>query len=188
MVWYPEVPELADWLDLYQRVARGNGGEPDAGRRMHAWAREAGLSQLIVSSSTWTFATPEQRAWWGGLWADRTVRSSYAERAIGGGYATAEDLRKIADGWRAWAAHQDAWFAVVNGEMLCHIESSLEAARQEPAYAAAYGQIRGRLPPQSRRPRGLLGRGRPAIDWYADRRPSWTTATRRSTAGSPTAR
>lgn len=33
MVWYPEVPALSDWLDLYYRVARHNGGEPDAGRR-----------------------------------------------------------------------------------------------------------------------------------------------------------
>jgi SAM-dependent methyltransferase len=121
MVWYPEVPELDDWLDLYHRVARGNGGEPDAGRRLHAWAREAGLTQLTVSSSTWTFAAPRQRAWWGGLWADRTVASSYADRAITGGYATAEDLRRIAGGWHAWAAHQDGWFAVVNGEVLCRL-------------------------------------------------------------------
>lgn len=119
MVWYPEVPELDDWLDLYHRVARGNGGEPDAGRRLHVWAREAGLTQLTVSSSTWTFAAPRQRAWWGGLWADRTVSSSYADTAITGGYATAEDLRRIAGGWHAWAAHQDGWFAVVNGEVLC---------------------------------------------------------------------
>ena len=32
--WFPQLPELDEWLDLYQRVARGNGGEPDAGRRL----------------------------------------------------------------------------------------------------------------------------------------------------------
>jgi SAM-dependent methyltransferase len=119
MIWYPEVPALDDWLALYKRVARGNGGEPQAGRRLHAWAREAGLEDVTASSSTWTYATPEERAWWGGLWADRTVRSAYAASAVGGGYATADDLRRIADGWRAWAGHQDGWFAVVHGEILC---------------------------------------------------------------------
>ncbi len=119
MVWYPDIPALADWLALYHKVARGNGGEPDAGRRLHAWARQAGLTDLTISSSTWTYATPGEREWWGGLWADRTVKSSYAAKAVSGGYATAGGLEKIADGWRAWAAHQDGWFAVVNGEILC---------------------------------------------------------------------
>jgi SAM-dependent methyltransferase len=121
MIWYPEVPALDDWLALYKRVARGNGGEPEAGRRLHVWAREAGLEEVTASSSTWTYATPEERAWWGGLWADRTVQSAYAASAVGGGCATADDLRTIADGWRVWAGHQDGWFAVVHGEILCRV-------------------------------------------------------------------
>lgn len=121
MVWYPDLPVLDDWLALYHRVARGNGGEPDAGRRLHVWAREAGLANITCSSSNWTYATPREREWWGGLWADRTAKSSYAARAVDGGYATASDLEKIAEGWRTWAAHQDGWFAVVNGEILCRV-------------------------------------------------------------------
>ena len=121
MVWYPDVPALDDWLALYRRVARANGGEPDAGRRLHAWASAAGLAERTVSSSTWTYVTEEERAWWGSLWADRTVNSSYAASAIDGGHATADDLRIIADGWRDWAAHQDAWFCVVHGQVLCRV-------------------------------------------------------------------
>jgi len=121
MVWYPDVPALDDWLALYRRVARANGGEPDAGRRLHAWASAAGLAERTVSSSTWTYVTEEERAWWGSLWADRTVNSSYAASAIDGGHATADDLRIIADGWRDWAAHQDGWFCVVHGQVLCRV-------------------------------------------------------------------
>jgi SAM-dependent methyltransferase len=121
MAWYPDTPVLDEWRALYEQVARGNGGEPDAGRRLHVWAREAGLTDVAVSSSTWTYATERERAWWGGLWADRTVMSSYAASATGGGYATEAGLRRIAEGWRAWAAHQDGWFCVVNGEILCRL-------------------------------------------------------------------
>jgi len=35
--WWPLVPELEDWLDLYRRVARSNEAEPDAGRRIKGW-------------------------------------------------------------------------------------------------------------------------------------------------------
>jgi SAM-dependent methyltransferase len=118
MTWYPELPILDEWQALYQRVARGNGGEPDAGRRLHVWAREAGLADVVKSSSTWTYASEAERAWWGGLWADRTLKSAMATSATGGGHASAEDLQRIADGWRAWAADEDGWFLVPHGEIL----------------------------------------------------------------------
>ena len=121
MTWYPELPILDEWRPLYKRVARGNGGEPDGGRRLHVWAREAGLTDITNSSSNWTYATEAERAWWGGLWADRTVKSTFAAIATGGGHATAEDLERIADGWRAWAADEDGWFLVPHGEILCRV-------------------------------------------------------------------
>ena len=119
--WYPELPVLDEWLARYTAVARGNGGEPNGGRHLHAWARKAGFTDVTCSSSNWTYATEADRSWWGGLWADRTVRSSYADAAIAGGYATAADLERIAEGWRAWAADEDGWFLVPNGEILCRV-------------------------------------------------------------------
>jgi SAM-dependent methyltransferase len=121
MTWYPELPILDEWRPLYQRVARGNGGEPHGGRRLHVWAREAGLTDITSSSSNWTYATEAERAWWGGLWADRTVKSTFAATATAGGHATPADLERIADGWRAWAADEDGWFLVPNGEILCRV-------------------------------------------------------------------
>jgi hypothetical protein len=112
---------LDEWRDLYRTVARGNGGEPDAARRLHVWAREAGLDDVTVSASTWTYATGEEREWWGGTWADRTLKSSYADSVIKGGRAAREDLERIARGWRAWAAADDGWFCVVNGEVLARV-------------------------------------------------------------------
>src|SRR6185436_5999607 len=79
--WYPQLPELDEWLDLYQQVARGNGGEPDAGRRLLAWAHAAGLTDVTATSSTWCFATPADREWWGGMWADRILKSQMADTA-----------------------------------------------------------------------------------------------------------
>jgi SAM-dependent methyltransferase len=121
MVWYPRLPVLDEWRDLYEKVARANGGEPDAARRLHVWAREAGLTDVTVSTSNWTYATPDERAWWGGLWADRTLKSAYAESAIKGGLAARADLERIAQAWRGWAQDQDGWFCVVNGEVLARV-------------------------------------------------------------------
>ena len=123
MTWYPASQGLDDWLDLYERVARANGGEPDAGRRLKSWAQRAGITDVTTTSSTWTFATAEERAWWSGLWADRTLASAYADRATDGGHATAEDLRAVSAAWREWGRHEDGWFSVLHGEILCRKEA-----------------------------------------------------------------
>ncbi|MFF4990033.1 class I SAM-dependent methyltransferase [Streptosporangium saharense] len=117
--WFPVLPELDEWLDLYQRVARGNGGEPDAGRRLLSWAHEAGFADVTASASAWCFATPEDRDWWGGMWAERILKSDMARQALASGAATEEDLRRISEGWLAWAAARDGWLSVLHGELIC---------------------------------------------------------------------
>ncbi|WP_129266456.1 methyltransferase domain-containing protein [Streptomyces sp. M3] len=121
MTWYPEVPGMHEWQELYGRVARANGGEPDAGRRLLSWARQAGFTDITPTAGAWCFATPENRAWWSGLWADRTIASVYAELAVDGGHATAGQLTAISEAWHAWGAEPDAWFMVPHGEVLCRV-------------------------------------------------------------------
>jgi SAM-dependent methyltransferase len=116
--WFPQVPELDLWLDVYRRVARGNGAEPDAGRRLLSWTREAGFAEVTAGSSTWCFATPADREWWGGLWAERMLESDVARQAVDRGVADGAALRRIAAGWRRWAEHEDGWFSVLHGEVL----------------------------------------------------------------------
>ncbi|MFT3889743.1 MAG: methyltransferase domain-containing protein [Arachnia sp.] len=117
--WYPESPRLDSWLSLYRQTARANGGEPDAGRRLLAWAHQAGFDDVTATSSTWCYADKETRAWWGGLWADRITGSAIARQIVDAGLAGAEELDEIADGWRTWAADPDGWFSVLHGEILC---------------------------------------------------------------------
>ncbi|MFE6160277.1 class I SAM-dependent methyltransferase [Streptomyces sp. NPDC056486] len=119
MSWYPNSPAMDGWLDLYRRVARANGGEPDAGPRLKSWALEAGFDDVTAGASTWCYSSAQERAWWSGLWADRTVASAYAARAVDGGHADAGELRAIADAWREWGERDDGWFAVLHGEILC---------------------------------------------------------------------
>ena len=118
MSWYPADPRLDRWLDVYCAVAEGNGGEPDAGSRLLGWAHAAGFGDVGTSASAWCYAQPDERVWWGGLWADRISSTQLAEQAVERGLATGDELADLADAWRTWAAHDDAWFAVPHGEIL----------------------------------------------------------------------
>lgn len=124
-VWYPDVEGMEEWRSLYLRVAKSNGGEPNAGRMVHAWARKAGflVGGIKSSSSTWCYSTREEIAWWSELWAERTVASSFAKTAVDGKLATSADLEKIAEVWRKWGEQENAWFSVLHGEVICRKEN-----------------------------------------------------------------
>ncbi|HVX20649.1 MAG TPA: methyltransferase domain-containing protein [Acidimicrobiales bacterium] len=121
MTWYPADPALDRWQWLYREVARSNGGQPDAARHLLRWARQAGLTDVTATASVWCFATPDDRAWWGGLWAERVTASALADQAVALGLATPADLAAVADAWLRWADADDGWFAVVNGEVLARV-------------------------------------------------------------------
>jgi SAM-dependent methyltransferase len=116
--WFPDDPRLTRWLELYHDVARSNDAQPDAGRRLLAWARAAGFSAVEASASVWCFASDVDREWWGGLWADRVVASAFADQAVDRGLATRAELDDLSDAWRAWSASPDGWFAILHGEIL----------------------------------------------------------------------
>jgi SAM-dependent methyltransferase len=117
-VLYPETDGLRAWAALYQRVHRANAGDPDAGRRLLAWAHEAGFTDVEPTGSVWVFATPELRAWWGGMWADRVLQSAFATDALRHGFATQGELEAISRAWRDWAADADGWMSMPHGEIV----------------------------------------------------------------------
>jgi SAM-dependent methyltransferase len=117
-VWAPLDPLLDRWLELYHDVCRKNGADADAGRHLLGWAQAAGFSEIEPSSSTWTFADPSSRHWWGELWADRVIGSSLAEQAVGYGLSSRDELEAISEAWRRWAAQPDGFFAVLHAELI----------------------------------------------------------------------
>jgi hypothetical protein len=73
---------------------------------------------VSATSSTWCFATPADREWWGGMWADRILKSEMAATAERTGAATRDDLTRISQAWRDWAAHPDGWMSLLHGEIV----------------------------------------------------------------------
>ena len=116
--WAPGDPRLDRWRELYHRVTRHNGAQADAGRWLKAWVLAAGFADVRTSSSTWTFADAEDRAWWGGLWADRVRESSFATQAVEYGLSTPAELADLADAFTSWAASPEGVFVVLHVEVL----------------------------------------------------------------------
>lgn len=118
--WSPEDPVLTHWMDVYHQITKRNSAQADAGRYLKSWVRAAGFDEFEVSSSNWTFHTPEERAWWGGLWADRIRLSEFARQAVEYGLASQDELAQMAHAFEKWADDPDGVFIVVHGEVLAH--------------------------------------------------------------------
>ena len=118
VIWSPASSGLERWLELYHDVARGNGGEPDAGRHLKRWVREAGFGEIDTTASTWVFSTALEREWWGNSWAERATESQFAAHAIESGHSNPTELARIAAAWRDWAADDDGWLLMPHGEVL----------------------------------------------------------------------
>ena len=156
--WWPEDPRLTRWLELYHDVARSNDAEPDAGRRLLAWAHEAGFTDVTATASVWCFANAEDRAWWGGMWTDRIVASAFADQAIDGGLATRAELEDISDAWRTWSAVARRLVRDrARGDARPRLSVGHEQARDRRTVVAVDGRERlHRIAAQLRRP--LAGR------------------------------
>ena len=114
----PDDADLARAIAAYGQLTRANRARWDAGRLLLGWAHDAGFTEVVPSASVWCFATPAERAWWGGLWADRFASGAMADQLVAHGIAEEGDLVQFAAGWRRWAASPDGWFAALHGEIV----------------------------------------------------------------------
>src|ERR1700712_4415743 len=119
--WFPADAGLTGWLDLYSQVARRNDAEPDAGRRLLSWAHAAGLRDTTATTSSWCFASPAEREWWGNSWAGRATASAFAEQAVAYGLASPAELEEIAAAWLRWRDADDGWLGMLPRELLIRV-------------------------------------------------------------------
>jgi hypothetical protein len=52
------------------------------------------------------------------MWRDRVLQSHFKTNAIKFGGVTEEEIQRISEAWGEFATTQDAWYTVVNGEMI----------------------------------------------------------------------
>jgi len=118
MVHDPHDPMIDRWLELYHELARGNGGEPDAGRMLGRWVAEAGFEDVTTRTSTWTYTTPEAIEGWRALWSNRVLKARMGRSLVDQGLAGDAEVAELAAAFDRWAAAPHPFFAFLHGEVL----------------------------------------------------------------------
>jgi ubiquinone/menaquinone biosynthesis C-methylase UbiE len=112
----PEKPILAKQQKIYERIAGERGAHTDGGKHTHLWAHEAGFpwDKIEASSAGWEFSGPAARR----IWVEG-AKNSMRTVAIGGGYATEEEMDEMGAGWEEWGNDEGARFMGLDGQILC---------------------------------------------------------------------
>ena len=90
----------------------------DAGRHLRRWFREADFNEVRVSTATVAYTDAAATHDWGETYAERTVHSNIADRALELGLATRQQLEEMAAGWRGWGCDPDAYFCHSHTELI----------------------------------------------------------------------
>jgi SAM-dependent methyltransferase len=118
--WYPEIPLLERWRALYTGVSRANGGEPNAGRRLPFWARDAGIkdNEIELSWDAWRY-TGERAKQFSESHGGRILQPGFVGKAVQEKLASEEEIKEVSKAWLEWGLHEDALIIIPSGQLLC---------------------------------------------------------------------
>lgn len=117
-VYWPRDPWLDRFVEVHFQTWYRNGGEPRMGRQLRALFNACPVTDLRITATVWSYATPGETTAWGHSYAERLLTSPMGERMIEYGYASRADVEAMAAAFRAWAAHPDATWMFVQAEAL----------------------------------------------------------------------
>ncbi|KAL2113171.1 hypothetical protein VUR80DRAFT_5078 [Thermomyces stellatus] len=122
MAYHPCLSGMDAWHRALVATMRAAGADPDMGARLKGLALAAGFAARDVKCSVgpWCFSEPDDVAWWGESVAERlTEEGGLRGKALGTGAMSADELDEGARAWEQWARTDEAWFGVMNGEVIC---------------------------------------------------------------------
>jgi hypothetical protein len=107
--------------DIFQKVMRSGGSEPNAGRRLAAWAREAGYTreELQVSAAVEVYSSRSEREYIATQYYERLLHSDVGRKAEELGIATREEIERAANAWKQWINDDDAYYGMPSTQILC---------------------------------------------------------------------
>jgi SAM-dependent methyltransferase len=107
---YPSDPALEKYGELYLRLRRENGHDPETGRKIGVLLLAAGFSGLNLSAVYESFADSNAVGGFAHVSAG-LLAEGWANKFLDRGWATAEDVKEMSDAWRRFAASPGAIFA-----------------------------------------------------------------------------
>lgn len=125
LIVYPDSPLLYRMFDIMSKMIRSGGGEPNAGRRLTAWAMAAGYKrdELQVSAAVEVYSSRPEREFIATRYSERLLYSEVGRKAEELGIATREEMESVAKAWEEWIDNDEGYYGLPSTEILCRKDS-----------------------------------------------------------------
>ena len=107
---YPADPAIEKYGELYLRLRRENGHDPETGRKLGSLLLEAAFRDLAFSAAYEPFADPKAAGGFAYVSAG-LLAEGWGEAFVGRGWATRADINEMRAAWQRFAAAPGAIFA-----------------------------------------------------------------------------
>lgn len=108
---FPPDPDLLRGVELYIRLRRHNGHDPESGRKVLGRLQQIGFQNAAMTATYENYSGPQVLAHVGGVTA-MLVNEAFAQPFHELGWASNEELKRISEAWREFAAKPGAFYAV----------------------------------------------------------------------------
>jgi len=122
---YPTEPAIEKYGELYLRLRRENGHDPEGGRKLGALLFEAGFRDLESKAVYESFANPKAVGGFAYVSAG-LLAEGWGEAFTSRGWATAEDISEMRAAWQRFATFPGAIFAAAWGEAVAWKEGEAQ--------------------------------------------------------------
>lgn len=116
--WYPELPQLERWREIYRAITQRNQAESNGGRFLKAWIIESELQPIEIGCSTWVFENDQEREWWGNMWSKRVIEGNFAEQAVEYKISDKDELKDISNAFIKWTKDPKGFYMVPHTEVI----------------------------------------------------------------------
>jgi ubiquinone/menaquinone biosynthesis C-methylase UbiE len=108
---HPLDDDLAAGLELYNRLRRHNGHDPESGRKVLSMLEQCGFHNASMRATYETFTSTAVLTQFGGLYA-ALISEAFAAPLQELGWATAAEIDRVVQSWRNFAKHPGAVYAL----------------------------------------------------------------------------
>jgi SAM-dependent methyltransferase len=122
LIWHPRRASTDAYCAAVGKAVPPGAQGVGTGRRLHAWAREAGFApaRMLVGTGGTCYAAPELARWWADLHVQR-LRGEVGKRWLDELHLVRDqaELDELVAGLDAWGDDEQAWYAALQGEVIC---------------------------------------------------------------------
>ncbi|KAJ3577080.1 hypothetical protein NPX13_g3487 [Xylaria arbuscula] len=120
VVIYPRIHGVNETMTLLAKLG-DHAGKCIAGGRGREFARRAGFrpDAITASAVAVTYTNTADCEWAGNNMASRLESSTDLAKGVELGFVTEREAARMPEAWREWAKDEDAFYAMVHGQIVC---------------------------------------------------------------------